>query len=133
MKQFQPIDFEAGSVKVTACYRHTGGGSEGFTFDVYDKSGETRLLRFDCLDGNPHYHYGAGENEKILPIESKESVAGAVDWALGQLKTRMSFMVKDIGCPDLARGIDEAALSNGIARVEKAARGWLATSHAAGL
>lgn len=131
MRQFDPIDFEAGSVKVTACYRRTGGGSEGFTFDVYDKAGETRLLRFDCLGGNPHYHYGAGDNEKILPIESKE-VADAVDWSLQQLRTRMSVMMTDIGCPELARGIDNAALSDGIARVGKAAHSLLTTPHAAG-
>jgi hypothetical protein len=129
VREFHPIDFEAGSVKVTACFRQTGGGNEGFTFDVYDKAGKTRLLRFDCLGENPHYHYGAADNEKILHIESEGGVAGAVEWSLQQLKTRMSFMMKDIGCPEVAGGIDEAALSDGLARVEKSAHDWLSTPH----
>jgi hypothetical protein len=120
-------------VKISACYRQTGGGGdEGFTFDVYEKTGDARLLRFDCFVKSPHYHYGTGDNEKILPIESEGGVAGAVDWSLAQLKTRMSVMMKDIGCEEVAQTIDEAALSDGISRVEKAAHVWLSTPHAAG-
>lgn len=133
-----PLSFEAGSVRIWAACRRTRK-HEGITFDVFalgkpgEKAGQTRLLRFDCFENTQHYHYGPGEDAEIRAIEAEGGINGAVDWTLAQLATRLAFMVREIGREDVAAALDEAALAEGLSRLEEKARLWLSAPPPAGV
>ena len=58
---------EAGAVDFGVDYRRLGD-DEGASIHVFGKvdGKRTELLRFDCFDKDPHYHYGPeGKNERL--------------------------------------------------------------------
>lgn len=72
---------------------------------------EVELLRFDCFDHEPHYHYGpAKRNERLMLDQTTEG--NPLDWAIVQLRNRLPDMVRRAGYDDLADNIDMGALAD---------------------
>lgn len=81
---------------------------------------DRQLLRFDCFDRYPHYHYDPEGVNKRVGIDT---VAGgsALGWSLQQLRTRLPQMLQAAGhedvadtvasLPGLASAIDEVSSS----------------------
>jgi hypothetical protein len=82
---------------------------------------ETELLRFDCFDNTPHYHYGP--EQKNVRIMLDPTVTGnPIGWTVKQLATKLPEMLRQAGYEDLAGQIDTKLVAQKAAAVEAAAR-----------
>ena len=70
---------------------------------------EVELLRFDCFDHVPHYHYGPQKGNERLMLD-KTTGGDPLDWTLLQLRTRMLELLQRAGYDDLAANIDTSEL-----------------------
>jgi hypothetical protein len=96
---------------------HVMGGADGE---------EKELLRFDCFDQVPHYHYAPlGKNERR---ELDKTTAGnPVGWTLRQLRTRLPDMLDHAGFGDVASRLDRELVASKLDEVEQAARSMALT------
>jgi hypothetical protein len=91
-------------------------------FGAGQGGGEVEHLRFDCFDGDPHYHYvdwrgGTNDIVQIDPIADGDPLA----WALDRVRTRLPQMLERAGAGHLARQVDPAALEAVLPKVSEAA------------
>jgi hypothetical protein len=78
---------------------------------------ETELLRFDCFDNHPHYHYEP--EKKNVRIMLDPTVAGnPIRWTMSQLRSRLPAMLAHAGYGDLAVQIDPSSLMQKLPEVE---------------
>lgn len=78
---------------------------------------ETEILRFDCFDHEPHYHYGPENRDERLMLD-KTTEGDSLDWALGQIRERLPNMIRRAGYEALANEIEEADLIDIIDQLE---------------
>jgi hypothetical protein len=81
---------------------------------------ETELLRFDCFDNHPHYHYGpANTNVRIMldPIMT----GNPIRWTITQLGARLPAMLERAGYSDLAQQVDMAMVCRQMPELESTA------------
>ena len=96
---------------------------QGVTMGVYGEvdGKDVELLRFDCFDHTPHYHYGPEKkNERLMLDPTTEG--DSLDWTIAQIRDRLPEMVTRAGYEDLAGRIDQGALEADLAEVESTAR-----------
>jgi hypothetical protein len=114
--------FEAGAVCFALQYRALmpdQGVSLQVVGEVDGKLSE--LLRFDCFDQNPHYHYDPeGRNERY-PMD-KTTAGNPVGWTLKQLRTRLPAMLTKAGFESIANKLDCDLVTKRLDQVEEAAR-----------
>jgi hypothetical protein len=113
---------EAGAVTFALQYR-TQMADQGVCIHVMGSvSGEMKeLLRFDCFDQEPHYHYAPlDKNERIFL--DKTTAGNPLGWALKQLRTRLPDMLERAGYSDVASRLDMGVLASKLDEVEEAAR-----------
>jgi hypothetical protein len=79
------------------------------------------VLRFDCFDHGPHYHYGPEKKDERLMLD-RTTEGDSLEWALDQLETRLPQMVERAGYEELARQIDMEALASTLAELRSAAQ-----------
>lgn len=107
-----------------------GAGSRGGGFAdqgvclqvVGDVDGrETEILRFDCFDNAPHYHYGPEKDNVRIMLD--QTIAGnPIGWTMRQLRNRLPEMVRRAGYEELAGRIDAKLVSETLDEVDAAAR-----------
>ncbi len=118
---------EAGLIKFDLRYRdllHDQGVSMRVFGQVDGK--ETELLRFDCFDQTPHYHYApAGKNERH--DMDKTTAGNPLGWALTQLRTNLPAMLKRAGAEEIAKQIDTTKVNKKLDEVEAAGRDMATT------
>src|SRR5204862_3400807 len=79
------------------------------------------LLRFDCFDQLPHYHYApVGRNERIFL--DKTTAGNPIGWTLRQLRTRLPAMLENAGYGEVASQLDADLVASKLDEVEAAAR-----------
>ncbi len=98
--------FQGGAVEVTMEYRKELMPDQGLMIQVYgDVDGkDTEILRFDCFEQTPHYHYGP-DNHNIRLNMDKTTTGNPVGWTLGQIRNNLQSMVKRAGYDELAAKI----------------------------
>jgi hypothetical protein len=98
--------FDAGPVSVAMIYRKELMPDQGLMIQVFgDVDGkDTEILRFDCFDHAPHYHYGPENHNIRLPMD-KTTAGNPVGWTLGQLRNNLPGMVMRAGYDELAAKI----------------------------
>ncbi len=87
------------------------------------QDGEWReLLRFDCFEEDPHYHY-LSLRDKMNDMVHMEPVANGdpLAWALERIRTRLPQMLARARAEDVAKRVDMAALEAALPRVAEAA------------
>jgi hypothetical protein len=96
----------------------------GVSIHVFaEQQGERReLLRFDCFEEDPHYHYvcwdpRSNEMLHLDPVADGDPLA----WALDRLRTRLSPMLVRAGAAEVASRVDERSLDEVLPRVAEAA------------
>ena len=97
---------EAGAVTFALLYRHAGE-DRGVTIHVMGSpAGQmTELLRFDCFENVPHYHYAPlGRNERHNL--DKVTAGDPLTWALGRLRARLPEMLEHAGYSEVASRMD---------------------------
>ena len=103
MQQKDPIVIDAGAVRFAIRYRDEIMDDQGVGIQVLsDVDGEEQeVLRFDCFDQHPHYHYGPAKTNERLYLD-KTTAGNAIGWSLNQLRMRFPEMVSRAGYEDLA-------------------------------
>ena len=120
----------AGAVEFALQYRSLDGGKvgataadQGVTIQVVAqvKGKETELLRFDCFDQIPHYHYAPeGKNERY--DLDKTTARNPLGWTLSQLRERLPAMLTRAGYEKLAGQLDAELVTTKLDELESAAR-----------
>lgn len=81
---------------------------------------ETEILRFDCFDHQPHYHYGPEKRNERLMLD-KTTAGDSLGWTIRQLRGRMPEMFKRAGYDDLATQAESSDLDGAIDELESQA------------
>jgi hypothetical protein len=115
-------DFVAGALRFNVQYRKAGS-DRGPAVMVYgDVDGRAvQLLRFDCFENGPHYHYDPDGKNYVLKL-SRETVPDLVAWTLGELRENLKTMVRTAGYESVAAQIDREAVAAVLPRVAEAIR-----------
>jgi hypothetical protein len=98
---------DAGAVSVAMNYRRELMPDQGLMIQVFgDVNGkDTEILRFDCFDQAPHYHYGPENHNIRLPMD-KTTAGSPVGWALSQIRYKLPSMIRRAGYDDLASKVE---------------------------
>ncbi len=113
---------DAGAVSFAIQYRDNrdaANSDQGVSIQVVcDKDGqEVEILRFDCFDQSPHYHYGPqNKNERIFI--DKTTAGNPLGWTLKQLRTRLPQMVERAGYEDIASNLDHDLVASKLDELE---------------
>ena len=116
----------AGAVSFAIQYRdnrNAANSDQGVSIQVVgDKDGrEVELLRFDCFDQNPHYHYGPENHNERIFID-KTTAGNPLGWTLKQLRAQLPAMIKRAGYEDIADSLDEDLVASKIDELEACGR-----------
>jgi predicted DNA-binding ribbon-helix-helix protein len=113
---------EASGLRFAVEYRNTRtdrGPSLQILGDVDGK--EVQLLRFDCFEEEPHFHYDPnGKNNRIFLNKARAS--DPIAWTIDYLRGNFTSLVRIAGYGQLADRLDEAALTAALPGLEKALR-----------
>src|SRR6476646_1448501 len=113
---------EAGAVAFALQYRALMP-DQGVCIQVLgDVDGKQKeLLRFDCFDQSPHYHYDPTDRNERLPMD-KTTAGNPVGWTLKQLRTKLPEMLERAGYGEVAGKLDRGLVAEKLDRVEAIAR-----------
>jgi hypothetical protein len=102
----------AGSIDFALSYRDEIMDDQGMCVQVYSEvdGHDTEILRFDCFDQGPHYHYGP-ENLNIRLFMDKTTAGNPLGWTLGNIRNNLSGMVRRSGYEDLADSLESHPVS----------------------
>jgi hypothetical protein len=105
---------DAGVVTLALSYR-PNMEDQGLSVQVYaDVDGkDTEILRFDCFDQAPHYHYGP-ENHNIQFFLDKTTAGNPLGWTMNNLRHNLASMVRRSGYDDLANSLEKNPVSAGV-------------------
>jgi hypothetical protein len=97
---------DAGDVSIAMSYRDEIMDDQGLCVQVYSEieGKDTEILRFDCFDQAPHYHYGP-ENLNIRLFMDKTTSGNPLGWTLTQLRNNLPAMFERSGYDDLAETV----------------------------
>jgi len=115
---------DGGSVEFALSYRAEIMDDQGLCVQVYSKidGTDTEILRFDCFDQAPHYHYGP-ENHNIRLFLDKTTAGNPLGWTLNNLRNNMTAMVRRSGYEDLADSLEKTPVKKAVLnKVEATAR-----------
>jgi hypothetical protein len=112
----------AGAVTFGLEYRtNVGGRDEGVCIHVYgnDPPGNDKeLLRLDCFELNPHYHYRNANLKQNIRLELDFTAEGApIPWALDKIKHRLPIMLVRSGAEDIARKVDQRDIDAALPKI----------------
>ena len=116
--------FDAGSVEFAMSYRQEIMDDQGLCVQVYSKidGTDTEILRFDCFDQAPHYHYGP-ENHNIRLFMDKTTAGNPLGWTINNLRNNLETMVRRAGYEDLADSLKKTPVKKAVLnKVEDKAR-----------
>jgi hypothetical protein len=104
-------------------YTRARTGDHGPSLRIYgDVEGKpVQLLRFDCFENQPHFHYDPeGKNNQLRMDKTK--VSDPIAWSMDYLRGNVASLVRIAGYGALADQLDETALTAALPTVEKALR-----------
>ena len=114
----------AGPIDFAMSYRAEIMNDQGLCLQVYSEvdSKDTEILRFDCFDQTPHYHYGP-ENLNIRFHMDKTTAGNPLGWSLGNIRNNLPAMVRRTGYEDLADNLESKPVSKAkLAELESTSR-----------
>jgi hypothetical protein len=82
---------------------------------------QTELLRFDCFDQRPHYHYDPGQKNERFDLD-KTTAGNPIGWTLRQLRTRLPAMLARAGYEEILSRLDSDLVLSKLEQVEETAR-----------
>jgi hypothetical protein len=103
---------DAGDVSIAMSYRAEIMDDQGLCLQVYSEvdGKDTEILRFDCFDQAPHYHYGP-ENLNVRLFMDKTTAGNPLGWTLSQLRNNLPAMFERSGYDDLAEKVTAKPIS----------------------
>jgi hypothetical protein len=121
---------EAGAVSFALQYRDNLSDQGVCIHVMGEVEGKpTELLRFDCFDQEPHYHYAPeGKNERRFL--DKTTAGNPIGWTLRQLRGSLPAMLERGGFDDVASKLDADLVAAKLDEVETVAREMALTQRA---
>ena len=126
---------DGGLVDIAMSYRKELMPDQGLCIQVYSEidGHDTEILRFDCFDQDPHYHYGP-ENHNIRLHLDKTTAGNPVGWTMDNIRNKLPQMVRRSGYDALADGLEanpvsQAALDEAEAKARDLSRNERRTVH----
>ena len=119
----QGLTIGVGELRFNVRYTRARTGDHGPSLRIYgDVEGKpVQLLRFDCFETQPHFHYDPeGKNNQLRMDKTK--VSDPIAWSMDHLRGNVASLVRIAGYSALAERLDEAALTAALPTVEKALR-----------
>ena len=103
---------DAGSIDFAMHYSEQIMDDQGLTLQVYSEvdGKDTEILRFDCFDQTPHYHYGP-DNLNIRLNMDKTTAGNPLGWSLDNIRNNLPAMVRRAGYEDLADSLEVKPVS----------------------
>ena len=80
-----------------------------------------QLLRFDCFEEQPHFHYDPDGKNNQLRLD-KAKVSDPIAWSMDYLRGNVASLLHIAGYSGLAEQVDEGVLTAALPTVEKALR-----------
>jgi len=119
----QGLTIGVGALRFNVRYSNTRTGDRGPSLRVYgDVEGKpVQLLRFDCFEQEPHFHYDPDGKNNLLRMD-RANVSDPITWSMDYLRGNVASLVRIAGYRALADEVDEAALTAALPTVEKALR-----------
>ena len=116
------VVLEAGPLKFSLRFRDLND-DQGVSIEVSGnvKDQQIELLRFDCFDQTPHYHYAPGGRNERHNLD-KVTSGNPLGWTLTQLRSNLVPMLVRSGADDLVDQLDQAQLVKTLGEVEACAR-----------
>jgi hypothetical protein len=114
------IFIPAGALTFGIEYRHLQN-DQGLCIHVYRGPDyrNDEVLRFDCFERQPHYHYAWSANDQYVPLDPTAD-GEPLHWTLERLRTRLPAMLIRAGAPDLARTLDQRDIDAALPKIS----GW---------
>lgn len=115
---------EAGDLSFAIEYRHVGA-EEGPSVHVFGpvEGVDEEILRFDCFDKVPHYHYGFSYiDQPMVPIDTA-AVGDPLEWVCERIERHLPDMLTKAGAGDLAAGCDASRLGAIASELRERAQG----------
>jgi len=112
-------DLEIGGLTFRIEYR-TQGEDRGPAIRVFgDVDGEPKqLLRFDCFEDDPHYHYDpTGWNLKFSIDEL--TMGCPLDFSLKQIGSHVVTMIEKAKFPEAAARVDQAEVTSRVDEIQR--------------
>ena len=105
------VIFNAGAVDITLEYRELMP-DQGLCVQVFGEVGgeDVEILRFDCFDQMPHYHYGPANHNIRLNMD-KTTVGNPFGWTMTNLRAKLPAMIRRSGYDDLADAVEANPVS----------------------
>ena len=97
----------AGDLSFAVEYRHVGA-EEGPSVHVFGEvdGTEEEILRFDCFDKTPHYHYGFSYIDQPQVLMDRAAIGDPLEWVCSRIGTRLPAMLEKAGAGHLAPACD---------------------------
>jgi hypothetical protein len=115
----------AGAVDFAMSYRKEIMNDQGLCLQVYsDVNGkDTEILRFDCFDQDPHYHYGPENHNIRLHLDKTTMGGSSLGWTLRNIRENLISMVSRSGYEDLAKKLESHPVEEDkLSEIESTAR-----------
>jgi len=106
--------YNAGAVEITLEYRALMA-DQGVCAQVFANidGKDTEILRFDCFDQAPHYHYGP-ENHNVRLFLDKTTCGNPFGWTMDNLRNNLPTMIERSGYEALASAVVANPISVGV-------------------
>src|SRR5215813_14382751 len=124
----QGLTIGVGELRFNVWYSNVRTGDRGPSLRIYgDVEGKpVQLLRFDCFENQPHFHYDPeGKNNQLRMDKTK--VTDPIAWSMDYLRGNITSLVRVAGYSALADQLDEGVLCAALPTVEKALRDSIPT------
>jgi len=104
-------------------YANARTGDHGPSLRIYgDVEGKpVQLLRFDCFEHEPHFHYDPEGKNNQLRMD-KTNVSDPIAWSMNYLRGNVASLIRIAGYGALAEQVDEGMITAALPTVEKALR-----------
>ena len=118
---------DAGTLRFGIKYRQEIMDDQGICIEVLSEidGKEVEILRFDCFDQKPHYHYAPEKGNERENMD-KATAGNTVGWTLKQLRTSLQPMIRRAGYDEVANQLDDkeraALVATKLDEVESIAR-----------
>ncbi len=98
------------------------GGDEGLCVRVLSGCEEQsqELMRFDCFEQAPHYHYAPCGKNEVVPLDTTAN-GDAFDWVVERIRTRLRPMLVRAEAPSEAASLRDDELRKSVPELIRAA------------
>jgi hypothetical protein len=128
----QGLTIGVSGLRFNVRYSNVRTGDRGPSLRIYgDVDGKSvQLLRFDCFEMQPHFHYDPEGKNNQLRMD-KANVADPITWSMDYLRGNVASLVRIAGYGTLAEQVDDGMIAAALPTVEKAMRDSIPTNMAA--